>query len=322
VSPRPALATGDVTRAVPGRRALVLCNPSSSGGRAGAAITGVGQRLEAHGLPYRVVTTRSLEHALEEATSACARGEVVATLGGDGLAGRVAGVVSDLGGTLSVLPAGRGNDFARAVGLPERPEDAATVLATGRGQQVDLGEATDVDGRRRPFLGILSIGLDSEVQRIAETTRLPLGRHTYAYGAVAALRRWRSLPFTVEIDDDAVRMSGFTVAVANSGVYGGGMRLAPDARLDDGHLDVVLISGTSRLRLLRGLTHVNDGTHVDDEHVTVRAAREVAIRSTAPAALRLTAYADGERVSRLPLRVRVLPRALDVLLPTRTGGAA
>jgi YegS/Rv2252/BmrU family lipid kinase len=306
--------------AVEGRRAVVLCNPSAGGGRGQRRLPGVVARLQAHGLPHRLVTTRSLEHALEEAARACEDGEVVATLGGDGLTGRVAEVASRHGGTLAVLPAGRGNDFARALGLPGDAVGAADVLAAGTTRRIDLAESVDADGRTRRYLGILSVGIDSEVQRIAETTRLPLGRHTYVYGALAALTGWRSLPFALEVDGTPTRMSGFTVAVANSGVYGGGMRLAPDARLDDGLLDVVQITGASRARLLRGLARTADGTHVEDEHVEVATAREVTIRSTSPEALRLTAYADGEQVAPLPLRVRVVPGAVDVVVP-REGGA-
>jgi YegS/Rv2252/BmrU family lipid kinase len=299
---------------VAGRRALVLCNPVSGGGRGRRQMPRVVRRLEQHGLPHRIVATRGLEHALDEAARACERGDVVATLGGDGLTGRVADVVSRRGGILAVLPAGRGNDFARAIGVPGDAPSAAGVLATGAVRRVDVGEVVDARGVARRFLGILSVGIDSEVQRIAETTRLPLGRHTYAYGALAALAGWRSLPFALELDGRPTRMSGFTVAVANSGVYGGGMRLAPDARLDDGRLDVVTISGDSKIRLVRGLTQTSEGTHVHDEHVEVHRAREVTVGSTSRAALRLTAYADGEQVARLPLRVRVVPRALDVLV--------
>jgi YegS/Rv2252/BmrU family lipid kinase len=297
------------------RRAVVLCNPAAGGGRGRRRMPDVEHRLRELAMPHRTVATRDLAHALDVAARACERGEVVATMGGDGLTGRVADVVSRHGGTLAVLPAGRGNDFARALGVPGDPVGAAGVLATGQPRRIDLGETVDAHGARRRFLGILSVGIDSEVQRIAETTRLPLGRHTYVYGAVTALAGWRSLPFALEIDGTARRMSGFTVAVANSGVYGGGMRLAPDARLDDGRLDVVLITGASRIRLLRGLARTADGSHVEDEHVEVLPAREVTIRSTSPAALRLTAYADGEQVARLPLRVRVAPAALDVLVP-------
>jgi YegS/Rv2252/BmrU family lipid kinase len=310
------------TPAVPGRRAVVLCNPAAGGGRGQRGVPGVVARLREHGLPHRLVATRSLEHALQEAVQACEDGEVVATMGGDGLTGRVADVVSRHGGTLAVLPAGRGNDFARALDLPGDPAGAAGVLATGSTRRLDLGESVDADGRRRRFLGILSVGIDSEVQRIAETTRLPLGRHTYVYGALMALAGWHRLPFALEIDGTPTRMSGFTVAVANSGVYGGGMRLAPDARLDDGLLDVVQIAGASRVRLLRGLARTADGSHVQDEHVDVATAREVTIRSTSPEALRLIAYADGERVAPLPLRVRVVPGAVDVVVPREAGTGA
>jgi hypothetical protein len=181
------------------------------------------RRLEQHGLPHRVVTTASLEHALEEAARACAAAR---------WSRRSAATGSPAGSPTSSPPrrhprgAARGpRQRLRACGRPARatPRTPPSVLATGRGASRRPRRG---DRRRRPptrrFLGILSVGIDSEVQRIAETTRLPLGRHTYAYGASPRCAGWRSLPFALEVDGDAVRMSGFTVAVANSGVYGGG----------------------------------------------------------------------------------------------------
>lgn len=312
---RPA-ATGSTASS---RRAVVLCNPVAGRGRGAKALPAVEHVLRDGGLRFRSVVTTSIEHALEEADAAARSGVVVAALGGDGLVGRVADVVSRAGGVLAVLPGGRGNDFARAVGLPGTAVEAAHALLDGEPLAHDLGEVENAQGRQRRFLGICSVGIDSEVQRIADTTRLPLGRATYAYAALVSLRSWRPLPFTVKPDGSFHRFRGFTVAVANSGIYGGGMRLAPDARMDDGELDLVRIAGSSKFRLLRSLARMPTGGHVDDPHVTIDRVREVTINSTSPLALRLVAYADGEPVAPLPLRIRSIPAALQVLSPPTSG---
>jgi YegS/Rv2252/BmrU family lipid kinase len=227
-------------------------------------------------------------------------------MGGDGLTGAVAGELREGAGVLAVLPGGRGNDFARKLGIGSDPVAACELIAAGRERRVDLAEAGG-----RCYIGILSAGIDSDVQVIANGTRLPLGTLVYAYGLVRALRAWRPASFDVTIDGERRTFRGCSVAVSNSGVFGGGMRLVPDARLDDGLLDVAITEDMPKHTYLRNVPRLFRGTHVDQRGFHVLRGREIAFAADRP----FTAFADGDPVADLPLTVRVLPAALRVLAP-------
>ena len=166
-------------------------------------------------------------------------------------------------------------------------------------------------GSQRTYLGILSAGIDSDVSRIANETRLPLGTLVYTYGALRAIVSWRAAAWDVRIDGEEASFSGYSVAVCNSGVFGGGMFLAPGAELDDGLLDVVLIARHSRRAYLRGLARVFRGTHLRDPALKLVQCREIVFGADRP----FTAYADGDPIAELPVTVRVLPGALRVVAP-------
>ena len=214
-----------------------------------------------------VTATRSLEHADALAAQAVADDRVAVAMGGDGIVGRVAGAVAAAGGVLGVLPGGRGNDFCRAVGIPLSAVEACSVLSSGEERPVDLGYAGDT-----AFVGVASIGFDSDVQERVLTSRLPLGQLVYLYGSLATVARWRPATFTCRVDGEPLTVTGWSVAVANSGMYGGGMRLAPAASVEDGLLDVVTTSTTTRRTFLRALPKVFKGTHVDEPSVSARTA--------------------------------------------------
>jgi YegS/Rv2252/BmrU family lipid kinase len=289
------------------RRPLCLIvNPSAGRGRAARLLPRIEQALRARGMSFRVERTHSLAHSRELARDALAAGEVAAALGGDGLLGAVAGELRGTDGVLGVLPGGRGNDFARKLGIGPDPERACDVLAGGRERAIDIAEA---DGRT--YLGIASAGFDSDCQDIANATKLPLGELVYVYAILRALVSWRDARWQVVVDGDAQSFRGYSVAVANSGVFGGGMYLVPDASLDDGLLDVVLTRATSKRSYLVGLTKVFGGRHVDSPNLTFLRGREIAFHADRPFA----AYADGDPIADLPVTIRVVPRALKVLVP-------
>ena len=292
------------------RRLLLVVNPAAGGGRAARLLPGVRSALEAAGHDLRTCPTRSLAHADELADEGVADGRVVVAMGGDGLVGRVAGRVADAGGLLAVLPGGRGNDFARALGLARSAEGACAVLEHGRERRIDLGCLTSAAGTAG-FLGIASVGFDSEVQERTLRSRLPLGQLVYLYAALATVAGWRPAGFTAHVDGERVDVEGWTFAVANSGVYGGGMRLAPDASVEDGLLDVVTVSTTSRLRFVRSLPGVFRGTHVRRPSVAVRRAVRVELDADRP----FRVFADGDPLAVLPCTLTVRPGALRVLLP-------
>lgn len=289
------------------RTVSLIVNPAAGGGRAGRILDEVGRALSANGLEHHIERTRSLEHARELALAAAAAGELAAALGGDGLIGAVAGALKGSPGILGMLPGGRGNDVPRVLGIPHDPVAACRVLATGVVRSLDLGEA---DGNT--FIGIASCGFDSEANRIANESRLIRGNLVYTYGALRALVSWRPATFAVTVNGGAPRtITGYTIAAANSKAYGGGMMLAPDASLDDGLLDLVMVEHVSKARFLRLLPTVFKGEHVRQPAVHVQRARVVSIAADRP----FTMYADGDPIAELPVTVRVLPSAVRVMVP-------
>jgi YegS/Rv2252/BmrU family lipid kinase len=296
---------------------LLLVNPSAGGGRAGRLLPDVEAALRRHGLRARTELTRDLPHARELALAAALGGETVVCLSGDGMVGAVADGLREVpDSVLGVLPGGRGNDLARVLGLGQDPVTACAVIAAGHTHKLDLGV---VDGKA--FVGIASVGFDSEANRIANQAPRRLGNLVYLYGALGALARWRPVRFEIELDPPGERHSftGYTVGACNSTSYGGGMRAAPKALLDDGLLDVLMLEDVSKLRFLgRILPKVFRGTHTQEPTVKAFRAHEVAISADRP----LTLYADGDPIAQLPARVKVLPAAVSVLVPADSGGSA
>jgi diacylglycerol kinase (ATP) len=175
------------------------------------------------------------------------------------------------------------------------------VLA-GTTRAVDLGRA---DGRW--FAGVLGSGFDSMVNERANRMSWPTGRSRYNLAILAELRVFRPVPFVLELDGERWETEAMLVAVGNGSSYGGGMRVCPDARLDDGLLDVTVLGPISKPEFLRVFPSVYKGTHVHHRAVTVRRARTVVLSSPG-----VTAYADGERVAALPVRCDAVPAALQV----------
>jgi len=287
------------------RRFAILMNPASAGGKPLRVLPGLQRELDAAGAEHRVVETRDMAHATHAAREASGRGEVVVALGGDGLVGKLAGALRD-STPLGVVPAGRGNDFARALEIPEDVGGATRVLLDGVRKALDLGEANG-----NPFACIASMGYDSDANRIANDVKLVRGNLVYAYAAIRALIAWKPARFTVRLDGREHRFQGYTVAAANTGYYGGGMNMAPGADPSDGLLEVIMIEQVPKRRFLANLPKVFKGTHVDLDTVKVERAAEVNIAADRPFDL----YADGDPLTTLPATVRLVRGGLSVIVP-------
>ncbi|MFN2540239.1 MAG: diacylglycerol kinase family protein [Mycobacteriales bacterium] len=285
-------------------RLQLVVNPSAGGGRATKLLPTVRAALAEHDLV--VTPTSSLGHADELVGKAVADDRVVVAMGGDGIVGRVAGAVAAAGGVMGVVPGGRGNDFCRAVGIPLDVPGACAVLSTGTPQPVDLGYANGA-----AFIGIASLGFDSEVQERVLVSRLRLGNQIYLWCSLATVASWKPATFSGTIDGEPFSVHGWNVAVSNSGRYGGGMRLAPSASVCDGLLDVVSVSKTSKLRFLQSLPKLFKGTHVEEPAFSVRTATRVTVDADRP----FRVFADGDPIATLPCDITIRPAALHVLLP-------
>ena len=291
---------------MPDRSLALIANPVAGGGRGRRALGAACAELERRGARFRALTTASASDATRLAREVAGGAvETVVAVGGDGHVGSLAGVLRETDTPLAIVPAGRGNDLARVLGIPTDPAAAARLALDGEARPFDVGE---VDGA--PFLGIASLGFDSDANRIANESRLR-GNAVYLYAALRALASWRHAHFEVTVDGERHAFSGYTVAVANSKAYGGGMMLVPHARLDDRRLDVLMVHEHSRLRWLASLPRVFRGAHVGDPRAEFSTGQVVEVRADRP----FTVYADGDPIGELPVTVRVGERQVRIVAP-------
>ena len=283
--------------------ALVV-NPVS-GASQGELIAGRAERtLREHG--HEVVRIRGHDGpSTRAALSAAADGlDTVVVVGGDGALHDVLPLLADSHLTLGLLPAGTGNDTARALGLPRDEEAALRIVLEGRARRVDLAHTAHGD-----VATVVASGFDSKVNERANAMRWPRGPMRYNLAIVAELRTFSPLPFEIELDGTTIRREAMLVAVGNGPSFGGGLRIAEGAVIDDGLLDVCIINPVSKVKLVRVFPRLSRGTHVDLPEFERHRVRTVRLASPD-----VVAYGDGERLGPLPLEVRVRPGALRVLV--------
>lgn len=291
------------------RRTLLVANPASRGGRTRALVEPTCDVLRSHGWHVDVVVTQSAQHATDIAAGADPE-TLVAALGGDGLFARVAAGALVSGALMAPLPGGRGADFVRALGAPKGLHDVASRLPFATERRVDVGLADGV-----PFLGVATLGYDSLANTFANAApSFVPGALVYAYGGARALLRTQPHRIRLRIDGEVLDVTGWNIAIGNSGRYGAGLRVNPDASMDDGLLDVTVVAGLPRYRYPALLPKLYAGTHVDGHFV--RACRGARIEVFDPSDTDL--YLDGDLApaSRGPRTFTTRPAALRVLAPT------
>ena len=306
--------------AAPGR-VLVLVNPSSGKGRAAKVAPLVVQRFQQRG--FEVVTIigsdfydalARLKHTLESGPTAA-----VISVGGDGTVHLCLQLVAGLGIPLGIIGAGTGNDNATMHGTDTDPDRAATQLAEalvrGRVRTIDAGHAVTADGISRWFLGVLSSGFDSMVNERANRMTFPTGQSRYVAAILAELRVFKAVPYVMVLDEGTPNelreeKRGMLVAVGNGWQYGGGMKVCPSAKYDDGLLSVTFLDELPTSTFLRVFPRVFKGTHVERPEVHEHTAASV--RLAAPGQV---AYADGERIGPLPVEIKIVPGAVRLLAP-------
>lgn len=210
--------------------------------------------------------------------------------------------------TLGIIPAGTGNDFVRGVGIPTSVKDAVEVLVSGHVKSVDLSRVTNASGTR--YVGaVVSSGYDARVNRATNDIRVRLGALSYGVIALRELAAFEPLAYRIVIDGQPRELKAMLVAVCNTAMFGGGMRIAPDADPADGLLDVTIIGEASRGKLLRLLPAVYSGKFVSDDVVERLQARRVVVGGED-----LFLMGDGEEMGGVPAIVEADPGALRVVV--------
>lgn len=284
----------------------LLVNPAAR--RAGAVRQRITDRLTRAGLAVTTATGRNPADSLDLARKAVAdRTDALIALGGDGLAHLAVRAVATTPVPLGIIPAGTCDDLAWALGLPADPDAALdSLIAALRAGTTRPVDAVRVDDRW--FATVLSAGFDSAVNELAD--RLPFPRGPRRYDVAVALRLPRLHPtrFTLTLDGEDHEVDATFIALGNTPRYAGRLLICPDARDDDGLIDVTVVGPLTRVGLVRAKPTLITGTHVDLPVVTTYRARTVGL-----AAPRTTAYADGERFAPLPLTATCEPGAVRVL---------
>jgi diacylglycerol kinase (ATP) len=300
------------------KRVVVAINPTASFGASRDVGPAVVQTLRAMGHEVTSLTEPDFESLLEVAHAALrSRPDALVVVGGDGMVNLGVNLLAGTRVPLGIVPSGTGNDMARGLGIPHDDTEAAIRMLGERLQApprvIDAVRIrwTDDDGTpgERRFACALSAGFDAIVNERANLMRRPKGPSRYILALLAELAGLRPLRYRVTLDDDRLELDALLVSVGNNVSLGGGMKITPEALLDDGLLDVMLVKPLSRLAFLRIFPRVFRGEHTSDPRVVMRRAKRIRIEVDAP----LVAYADGERIGPLPVDLEVEPGALRVL---------
>ncbi|HET6728483.1 MAG TPA: diacylglycerol kinase [Jiangellaceae bacterium] len=289
------------------RQIALLVNPTSGRGRGARIGREVAARLRGAGLAVREMAGRDIRESQDLAREAVEQGtDALVVVGGDGM---VHLGLQAVGGTevpFGIAPAGTGNDFARAVGVPiGDPIAAADIVVAATERRIDLGRTGS-----QWFGGVVAAGFDARVNDRANRMTWPRGRMRYNVAMLIELGVFRPVPYVLELDGNTWATSAMLVVAGNIPSYGGGMRVTPDAVIDDGLLDVMVVKPLSKARFLTVFPRVYSGSHVNLPFVEIRRAKQV--RIDAPG---ITAYADGERLGPLPQTFEAVPSALRIMVP-------
>ncbi len=317
--PRPEPVEGHGVALAP--HITVLVNPAAGKGRGEAAAELAVRRLRELGAQVTVLEGDSAESTRRHAAAAVRdRPDAIVVVGGDGTLSSILEEIAHAEVPIALVPAGTGNDFARAMGLPfghhGSAAEAAALVLTGEATPVDVGSAHCPDGSAK-FLTVAALGFDALVSERTNRLKWPKGALRYYLALLIELARLRPLHFNVRIDDESSStLPGILAAVGNTRSYGGGMPMCPEADPSDGLFDLTLVGPLSRARLLRLFPLLLKAKHAGRSEVLTRRLERIEI--SAPG---LIVYADGEKVGTESVRIDMLPGALRVFAPYPSTGS-
>ena len=289
-------------------RVIILLNPTARRGKARRLLKGALEVFRQQHVQFDVRESQSAGHLTRLARQACGeKPDLVISAGGDGTHHYVINGLFKSGIPLGILPMGTGNDFAMGVGVPLDVPTAAAAIVTGRVREIDLAQVGAV-----VYGCIAGAGFDSTVTRFAnEHARWLSGPLAYTWSLLRCMHEYRPLKVEIMADGESLAEEVLFAVVGNNASYGGGIRLAPRAKLDDGLLDLCIVPCLGRLELLWWLPRAYRGKHLRHPRIKYLQARKITLRTTSHMEL----FGDGEFLQELPATIEVLPRALRVIVP-------
>jgi diacylglycerol kinase (ATP) len=289
---------------------VVVANPTAGHGRSGSLVGKVAAMLRDAGVSHEMRISTSADELGRVAREAGERGaRIVAVLGGDGSVHLVANALLGTGAALAVLPGGTGDDFAASVAAKKLP-DAVRLLIEPKIVPIDVVKLS-CGAETLHYVNIAGAGFDSDVNETANRMTLRLGNTgTYLAAVLRTLPKFRPARFSIEVDDEHLDLEAMLVVVGNAPAYGGGMRVLPGALVNDGLLDVCVVTALSTSRFLTAFPRVFRGTHTT--HPNVMMLQGTNVRVEADRAVQV--YADGERIGPLPAVHQLIPAALPVVV--------
>jgi diacylglycerol kinase (ATP) len=293
---------------------FVIVNPASGGGRAARAQRAVEKMVPARGCTAQFVHSQNADDIREHAARAAASGiPYVVAMGGDGTLHYVVEGVLGTRAAAGFFPAGNGNDIARALGIPSDPIAAAQVFFDGNTRAVDVIRVKFAEGQQTHFTGAGGLGLDAAAAELANSRfRKWPGVTRYLAGTFQAFFREPPMEASAEIDGVAWHGRILFAAIANGSFYGSGIRIAPDAKVDDGWMDVAIVGEVRLPRLLKAIPIVlTSGDLRNFPEVQRFRCRRIALRTEREARV----HGDGEALGESPAEFEVLPGALKIVAP-------
>lgn len=289
---------------------LLVVNESAGKGKALYLANQFSKLLVNSNQEFTLIHETSYEKTIEKLKSSLSTNSYkkVIAIGGDGLVNLCLQYLARSGITLGVIPAGTGNDFARAVGVNGLSVNKIFDLYTKSDPaEIDLGLVKSQSSERW-FVQVLSTGFDAEVNSRANKIRWPKGKSKYTIATVRTLARFRPITYEIEIDGHKFSQSAMLFTIANGETYGGGMRICPGASNSDGIFELLLVRPVSRFVLLTIFPKVFKGNHIPHQKIDTYRAKVVKISAST------SSYADGEYVANLPITVTNVGNALSTWL--------
>lgn len=289
-------------------KTLIILNPVSAKGRAIDIREEIESEFKKLKIDYQIHISKSLQDMVNTTRKNLKNGfSNFIGVGGDGTIHYMANILAGTDKNLGVIPTGSGNDIAANLSLPSDVKSCCSIIKKGTTKRLDLGLIND----KYYYLCIAGSGFDSQVNDLANNTRLPIkGPAKYSYSVYKTLITFKSKKFFMDYNNNHREIFGMMIAASIMPSYGGGMKITPNADPEDGLFDICIIKRMSKLHFIKVFPKVYEGKHTEDNNVEIFRTNHLKLDSE----YQFSVFADGEYICKLPASFRVVPKMLNFIV--------